>query len=297
MVNKNDLVGFIGLGIMGKPMAINLIKSGFKLTVYDKNPEALKEIESKGVKIAESIASLAKNSDVIITMLPNSPDSLEVIVGDNGIINNAKIGTLVIDMSSIDPIVSIEIGKKLQESGIDFLDAPVSGGEPKAIEGTLAIMAGGKQKTFKKALPFFKAMGNSYILVGNVGAGNFTKLANQIIVALNIAAVCEATLLAKRAGLNITKMYEAIKEGLAGSAVLDSKFPLIANKNFKPGFKIKLHLKDIQNALNTSTKLNVPLIFTPQILEILKSLTLHGYGELDHCAIFKFYENISGIDA
>ena len=295
MVNKNDLVGFIGLGIMGKPMAMNLIKSGFKLIAYDINPKTLKEIKNKGVEIAESIADLAKNSNVIITMLPNSPDSLEVIIGDKGIINNAKIGTLVIDMSSIDPIVSIEIGKKLKECEIDFLDAPVSGGEPKAIEGTLAIMVGGKQKTFKKALPFFNAMGSSYTLVGNVGAGNFTKLTNQIIVALNIAAICEAMLLAKKAGLNITKMYEAIKKGLAGSAVLDSKFPLIANKNFKPGFKIKLHKKDIQNALNASIKLNVPLVFTPQIFEILKSLDVLGYGELDHSAIYKFYENISGI--
>ncbi len=290
-----QFIGFIGTGIMGKPMAKNLIKAGDSLIVYDLNPEPLAELKKEGAEIATSITEIAQRCNIIITMLPNSPQSEEIIISDKGIIKSAKSGTIVIDMSSIDPIVSIKIGKKLSTEGIDFLDAPVSGGETSAIEGTLAIMVGGKKEVFDKVIPIFKVLGSTYILVGEVGAGNFTKLANQIIVAVNIAAVSEAMILVKKAGLSPNTVYNAIRGGLAGSKVLDNKAPMMISRNFKPGFKIKLHQKDLQNVLNVGTYLNIPLPLTAQLLEMLKSLTSSGNGELDHSGILKFYENISEV--
>ena len=281
-------IGFIGLGIMGKPMVNNLIKAGERLLVYDLDS---KQVETTCAAInvlsASCVMEIAQNCSIIITMLPNSPESEEVIIGEKGIIQFAKTGTIVIDMSSIDPTVSIKIGKKLLEKGIEFLDAPVSGGEPKAIDGTLSIMVGGKKEVFEKTLALFKVMGQTYTLVGEIGSGNFTKLSNQIIVALNIAAVSEALILAKKAGLSPTTVFKAIKNGLAGSAVLDNKAPKMIARDFKPGFKIKLHQKDLQNVLNAGEKLNLPLPLTAQVLEILKSLSSSGKGEEDHSAILK----------
>ena len=251
-------IGFIGLGIMGKPMCINLLKAGYNLFVYNRNPVPAEELQKKGCTISTSIIDLAENCNTIITMLPNSPESEEIIIGGKGIIQSAKKGSLVIDMSSIDPLVSIKIGKKLLDNGIDFLDAPVSGAEKGAIEGKLAIMVGGKSEVFEKAIPIFKVLGSSYILVGEVGAGNFAKLSNQIIVGINIAAISEALMLAKKAGLSPTAVYNAIKNGYAGSKVLDSKAPMMINRDFKPGFKIDLHKKDMQNVLNAGTALSIP---------------------------------------
>jgi len=295
-MNKlNNLIGFIGIGIMGKPMARNLIKAGYKLIIYDINIGLLEELKKDGASIASSILEIGSKCSTIITMLPNSPESKEVILGEKGLIRTAKKNTLIIDMSSIDPIVSIEMGKKLSAKSIDFLDAPVSGGENGAINGTLAIMVGGKKEVFNRAIPLFKIMGSSHILVGKIGAGNFAKLSNQIIVAVNIAAVSEALILAKKAGLPLISLCNAIKGGLAGSKVLDSKAPMMIDKNFTPGFKIKLHKKDMQNVLNAGSSLNIPLPLSAQLLEILKSLTSSGNGELDHSGIVKFYENISGV--
>lgn len=296
MKNSNNLIGFIGIGIMGKPMARNLTKAGYELTVYDINKDALEELKNDGANIASSIAEISSRHNTIITMLPNSPESMEVILGDSGIIKTAKKGTLVIDMSSIDPTVSVEIGKSLNTKNIDFLDAPVSGGEKGAVDGTLAIMVGGKKDIFNKATNLFEIMGSSYTLVGEIGAGNFTKLSNQIIVAVNIAAVSEALILAKKAGLSPISVYNAIKGGLAGSKVLDSKAPLMIDGNFAPGFKIKLHKKDMQNVLNAGASLDIPLPLSAQLLEMLKSLTSSGSGELDHSGIIKFYESICGVE-
>ena len=289
-------IGFIGLGVMGKPMSINLLKAGYDLFVYSRNPVTVEELQKKGCMISTSIIDLAEHCNIIITMLPNSPQSEETIIGDNGIIQSAKKGTLVIDMSSIDPLVSIKIGKKLSDKGIDFLDAPVSGAEMGAIEGKLAIMVGGKSEVFEKAIPIFKILGSSYTLVGEIGAGNFAKLSNQIIVGINIAAISEALILAKKAGLSPTVVYNAIKNGYAGSKVLDSKVPMMINRDFKPGFKIDLHKKDMQNVLNTGAALSVPLPLTALVLEMLKSLTSSGNGGLDNAGIIKFYEGISKIE-
>ena len=292
----NNLIGFIGVGLMGKPMAGNLMKAGYKLLIYDIDSRPVKELQKEGASVAAMVMEIGSKCSTIITMLPDSPESIEVISGKEGIIQTAKKSTLVIDMSSIDPIVSIEIGNNLNEKGIDFLDAPVSGGEIGAIKANLAIMVGGKKEIFDKAIPLFKVMGKSYTLVGEQGAGNFTKLSNQIIVAVNIAAVSEALILAKKAGLSLTTVYNAIKDGLAGSKVLESKAPMMIEGNFKPGFKINLHKKDMQNVLNAGSSLNIPLPLSALLLEILKSLSASGNGKLNHSAIVKFYENISGIE-
>ncbi len=289
-------IGFIGTGIMGKPMAKNLIKAGYRLVVFARKPKKITDLKAEGAIISPTIGELSGKSSVIITMLPDSPESLEVITGPEGIIQFAGKGTVVVDMSSIDPIVSKEIGRKLEEKDIDFLDAPVSGGEAGAVDGTLAIMAGGNKKVFDRILPLFKAMGSSYKLLGENGAGNFTKLANQIIVASNIAAVSEAFILAKKAGLSLEKVHDAIRGGMAGSRVLDSKAPMIIEGKYDPGFKIKLHRKDLQNVLNAGNFLDVPLPLSGSLLEILKSLDSKGYGQLDHSAIAKFFQAISGVE-
>ena len=288
-------VGFIGIGTMGKPMAINLLNAGIKLKVYDLCKEPLKELKNYGAQLCNSKEELAKESNVIITMLPNSPESIDVIIGKNGIINYAKPDTIVIDMGSIDPLVSIEIGNALYAKKIKFLDAPVSGGVPKAVDGTLAIMVGGDLETYKKVTDLFEILGNSHILIGGIGSGNYTKLANQIIVALNIIAVSEAFTLAKKAGLSPIKVFEAIRTGLAGSTVMEQKLPMILSRNFKPGFKIKLHRKDIQNVINASSKLDVVLPFTSLAFEVLKALDLDDKGNEDHGAIIKFFENLSKV--
>jgi len=276
-------------------MAINLLNAGIKLKVYDLCKEPLKELKNYGAQLCNSKEELAKDSNVIITMLPNSPESIDVIIGKNGIINYAKPDTIVIDMGSIDPLVSIEIGNALYAKKIKFLDAPVSGGVPKAVDGTLAIMVGGDLETYKKVTDLFEILGNSHILIGGIGSGNYTKLANQIIVALNIIAVSEAFTLAKKAGLSPIKVFEAIRTGLAGSTVMEQKLPMILSRNFKPGFKIKLHRKDIQNVINASSKLDIVLPFTSLAFEVLKALDLDDKGNEDHSAIIKFFENLSKV--
>ena len=288
-------IGFIGLGIMGKPMAINILKAGYNLTVFNRTQIPAEELSGKSCAKVSSVADITKVCDIIITMLPDSPQSEEIIIGENGIIQTAKEGTLVIDMSSINPIVSIKIGEKLRVKGIDFLDAPVSGGEKGAIEGTLAIMAGGEKEVFERAIPIFEILGSSHILIGETGAGNFAKLVNQIIVTINIAAVSEAFTFAKKAGLSPGLVYNAIKNGYAGSKVMDSKLPMIVKRDFKPGFKIDLNKKDLQNVLNAGATLNIPLPLTSIVLEILKSLSCSGNGEMDNAGIIKFYEDISKI--
>jgi 2-hydroxy-3-oxopropionate reductase len=229
-------------------------------------------------------------------MLPNSPEVKEVVLGQKGIIDGAKPGTILVDMSSISPIASKEIAEKLQQKGIAMLDAPVSGGEPKAIEGTLAIMVGGSQETFDSVKNILSAMGSSVKLVGDIGSGNITKLANQIIVALNIAAMGEAMVFAAKAGVDPEKVYQAIRGGLAGSTVLDAKMPMVLDGNFKPGFRIELHIKDLMNALDTAKELGSPTILTNRILEIMQALKVDGKGKNDHSGIIQYYEKIANVE-
>lgn len=288
------MLGFIGLGIMGKPMAKNLIMAGYDLAVFDLIEDAVKEVAACGAKACGSIKEVVEQCDTIITMLPNSPHVKTVVLGKGGVIEFAKPGTLIIDMSSIAPTVSIEVHNALKEKSIRMIDAPVSGGEPKAIDGTIAIMVGGEEADFNEAKPYFDVLGSSATLVGGIGSGNTCKLTNQIIVALNIAALSEGLMLAKMTGTNPQKVFEAIKGGLAGSTVMDAKAPMIISGNFKPGFRIDLHIKDLQNALDTGEKYGAPLPLTKEIQEVLKNLSSNGCGSLDHSAIAKHYEELAG---
>jgi 2-hydroxy-3-oxopropionate reductase len=283
-------IGFIGLGIMGKPMAKNMIKEGYDLTVFDINKDSVQEVVSAGANEANSVRELAADSDVIITMLPNSPHVKSVVLGEGGVVETAKPGTVLIDMSSIAPLASKEIAAELAKKGIDMLDAPVSGGEPKAIDGTLSIMVGGKEEIFEKYKSMLLTMGASAVLCGDIGAGNVTKLANQIIVAANIAAMSEAFVLAQKAGVSAELVFNAIKGGLAGSTVLNAKAPMVLSGNFKPGFKIDLHIKDLSNALETAKELKSPTILTDKVMEMLQALHEDGEGQSDHSAIYKYYE-------
>jgi 2-hydroxy-3-oxopropionate reductase len=289
-------VGFIGLGIMGKPMGKNLLKAGFPLVVFDLNKAAIEDLVKAGALPAGSSREVAERTEVIITMLPDSPEAKEVILGKDGVMEGIKLGSVVIDMSSINPLVSQEIARELEKKGVEMLDAPVSGGEPGAIQGTLAIMVGGEEKIFKECLEIFKPMGKNIVHVGGIGAGGFTKLANQIIVALNIAAVGEAFTLGVKAGLDPQTIYQAIRGGLAGSNVLDAKAPMIFGRNFRPGFKVKLHLKDLNNALSTAKDLGVPLPLSSFVQQILVSLMTEGRGEEDHSALATFFEKIARVE-
>ena len=288
-------IGFIGLGIMGKPMAENLLKAGYPLIVYDINPEAVKDLVKAGAREGKSSKDVAAQSEVIITMLPNSPHVKQAVLGDGGVLEGAKRGAILVDMSSIAPLASIEISKAAQEKGVRMLDAPVSGGEPKAIEGKLAIMVGGPQDAFEEVNEILSVMGASVTHVGEIGSGNITKLANQIIVALNIAAMSEAMVLATKAGVDPEKVYSAIRAGLAGSAVLDAKMPLVLKGNFKPGFRIELHIKDMLNALDTGHSIGVPLPLAAQITEFMQALKVEGKAGDDHCGIVQFYEKLANV--
>lgn len=284
-------IGFIGLGIMGKPMARNLIKAGHRLTAYDISRESLEEIVAAGAEVGKSAGDVASRSEVTITMVPDGPDVEAAVLGPEGALEGAGTGSIIVDMSSISPLVAQKVGKACVEKEVEFLDAPVSGGEPKAVEGTLAIMAGGSREAFDRVLPLFLVMGSSAVLTGPVGAGNVTKLANQIMVAVNIAAMGEALVLAAKAGLDPDVVYNAVKGGLAGSAVLDAKAPMVISRNFKPGFRIRLHQKDLRNALLAAEAMKVPLPFTSLVQQVLVSLMNSGRGDLDHSAIATFIED------
>ena len=289
-------IGFIGLGIMGKPMAKNLLKAGFSIVAYDLNKNAIDDVVKAGALAASSSKEAAGKADVIITMLPDSPDVKEVILGKNGVLEGIKPGAIVIDMSSINPLVSQEIEKELRKKNVEMLDAPVSGGETGAIQGTLAIMVGGEEKVFKDCVDIFNAVGKNIVRVGGIGAGGFVKLVNQIIVAANIAAVGEAFTLGAKAGLDPQVIHQAIRGGLAGSSVLETKAPMIFGRNFKPGFKIRLHHKDLQNALSTAKDLGVPLPLSSFIQQVFLSLMTEGRGEEDHSALATFFEKMAKVE-
>jgi 2-hydroxy-3-oxopropionate reductase len=281
---------------MGKPMAKNLLKAGYSLVVFDLNQAAIEELVQSGASPARSSKEVAEATEVMITMLPDSSEVREVIMGKGGVIEGVRPGSVVIDMSSIDPLVSQEIEKELKKKGAHMLDAPVSGGETGAIQGTLAIMAGGEEKIFNDSMEIFKTMGKNIVHVGEIGAGGFVKLVNQIIVALNIAAVGEAFSLGVKAGLDPQVIYQAIRGGLAGSSVLESKGPMIFGRNFKPGFKIRLHQKDLKNALSTAKDLGVPLPLTSLIQQIFTSLITEERGDQDHSALATFFEKMAKVE-
>ena len=289
-------IGFIGLGIMGKPMSKNLLKAGYDVTVCDINAAAVAEVVALGAKSAATPKDVAAVTDIVITMLPNSPQVKTVVLGPNGVLEGARPGTLVVDMSSIAPLAAQEVAKALAEKGVRTLDAPVSGGEPKAIDATLSIMVGGDAAAFEEALPILKCVGASAVRVGDVGAGNVTKLANQVIVALNIAALSEAMTLATKAGVDPELVFNAIKGGLAGSTEMNAKAPLIIDRKFDPGFRINLHIKDLNNAIETAHDVGVPLPLTAGVMEIMQALKIDGCGENDHGALVKYYEKLAKVE-
>ena len=284
-------IGFVGLGIMGKPMSKNLLKAGHQLVVFDVIPAPLEELAAAGAAKATSAKDAAARSEIVVTMLPDGPDVERAVLGPDGVLEGAGTGTIVVDMSSISPLVSQKVGKACAAKGVEFLDAPVSGGEPKAIDGSLAIMVGGDAGVFEKLRPILAAMGSSVTLTGPVGAGNVTKLANQIMVACNIAAMGEALVLATKAGLDPEVVFNAVKGGLAGSTVLNAKAPMVIGRNFKPGFRIRLHQKDLRNALLAAESMKVPLPMTSLVQQMIMALMNGGKGDLDHSAIVNYIED------
>ncbi len=281
---------------MGKPMAKNLLKAGYELVVNDINEAAVAELRELGATTQPSAKLVAEQSEVVITMLPNSPHVKTVVLGEGGVIEGAKKGTIVVDMSSISPIVSREVSSELAKKGVVMLDAPVSGGEPKAIDGTLAIMVGGPEDAFAKVESILKVMGASVTLVGEIGSGNITKLANQIMVASNIAGMAEALVLATKADVDPEKVFKAIRGGLAGSTVLDAKAPLVLKGNFKPGFRIDLHIKDLQNVLDTAQSVDTPTPISSQVIDMMKTLSSEGKGSDDHGGLIQWYEKLARVE-
>jgi 2-hydroxy-3-oxopropionate reductase len=292
-----QVIGFIGLGIMGKPMARNLIKAGYPLVVHNRSRGAVDELVGAGAKAAGSPKEVTAQCDVLITMLPNSPDVEVVALGKDGIVEGARRGLLYLDMSTISPIVSQKVGRVLEGKGVKMLDAPVSGGEKGAIDGALSIMVGGDRAVFDHVLPIFQAMGKTITYLGPLGFGGFTKLANQIIVAVNLTALGEALTLARKAGLDRELTLKALAGGLAGSKCLDQKTPNYVQGSYKPGFKIDLHYKDLGLIMESARALGVPLPATAVVQELFSALRVKGRGQLDHSAVITLLEDLAGVSA
>ncbi len=289
-----QVIGFIGLGIMGRPMARNLLKAGYSLVVHSRSRGPVDEIVTAGATAATSPKDVAAQCDVLITMLPNSPEVEQVALGPGGIIEGARRGLIFADMSTISPIVSQKVGKALETKGVSMLDAPVSGGEKGAIDGALSIMVGGDKAVFDSVLPIFQAMGKTITLLGPLGFGGFTKLANQIIVAVNLTALAEALTLGKKAGLDRELLLTALAGGLAGSKCLDQKKPNYVSNTYNPGFKIDLHYKDLGLIMESARALGVPLPATAVVQELFSALRVKGRGGLDHSGVITLLEDLAG---
>ncbi len=292
-----QVIGFIGLGIMGRPMARNLLKAGYPLVVHSRSRGPVDELVAAGARAGASAKDVADRCDVLITMLPNSPDVELVALGKDGIIEGARRGLVYVDMSTISPIVSQKVGRALEAKGVPMLDAPVSGGEKGAIDGALSIMVGGDQAVFDAVLPIFQAMGKTITRLGPLGFGGFTKLANQIIVAVNLTALAEALTLAKKAGLDRELTLKALAGGLAGSKCLDQKAPNYVANSYKPGFKIDLHFKDLGLIMESARALGVPLPATAVVQELFSALRVKGRGGLDHSGVITLLEDLAGVSS
>jgi len=289
-----EKIGFIGLGIMGRPMALHLLKAGYTLSVLEKN-KASKELVAAGAQSFATPAAIAQNSDVVITMLPDSPEVVTIVSGQDGLLEGIRQGTLFIDMSTIAPATSKNIYEWMQQKGVEALDAPVSGGQSGAESATLSIMAGGTEQAFQRALPLFQVMGKNIVHIGEPGAGQMAKACNQMIVGMTIQAVAEAFTLAQKAGVDLAKMREVLLGGFAQSKILDLHGKRIIDRNFSPGFKIKLHRKDMNIALQAGREFSVPLYGTAQVAAHMDALLAQGKGDLDHSAIALLIEQLAGI--
>jgi len=289
-------IGFIGLGIMGKPMCRNLIKAGFPVTVYNRSRAAVEVVASYGAAPAKSSKEVAEKSDVVITIVTDSPDVEGVVLGRNGVIEGAKKGLTVIDMSTISPQVTRRIAADLASKGVDMLDAPVSGGEKGAIEGTLSIMVGGPKEVFEGCLPILKALGKNIVHIGDHGTGQMTKLCNQIVGSLTLLATCEGLLLASKAGLDLGKMIEAVGAGAAGSWMMSNLAPKITKRDLEPGFMVKLMQKDLRIALSAAAELNLPLPATGLVHQLYRSVEADGKGDKGIQALVTALEKLAGFE-
>ncbi|MBS7639752.1 MAG: 2-hydroxy-3-oxopropionate reductase [Candidatus Bathyarchaeia archaeon] len=287
-------IGFIGLGVMGKPMAINLLRAGYPLTVWNRTRSKMDELIAMGANGANSPREVAERSDVVITMVSDSPDVEEVILGPNGVIHGARPGLIVIDMSTISPKVTRKISEELAKKGVRMLDAPVSGGEKGAKEATLSIMVGGPRDVFEECLPIFEVLGKKITYMGPSGMGQTAKLCNQVICALNIQAVCEGLMLGAKAGLDVRKLLEAVSAGAASSWMLVNLGPKMIERDFKPGFKIRHQQKDLRLALELAAELGLPLPGTALVHQILRIAEAEGLGEEGTQAAIIAMERIAG---
>ena len=288
-------IGFIGLGIMGLPMARNLLKAGYGVVAHDIAPDRVEMLVRDGADKRETPAEVAAACTTVITMLPDGPDVKQVVLGHDGIIEKVQERSIIVDMSSIAPPVTLKVGEELRKKGATLIDAPVSGGEPGAVAGTLAIMVGGPKAVFEQVRPVLNEMGRSAVRVGELGAGQTTKLVNQILVALHIHAMGEAFALAAKAGVDPAAVFEAIKGGLAGSNVLNAKIPLVLNRDFKPGFRMRLHQKDLNNALSTAQELGLSLPVTGVVSQFMNALVGQGKGDEDHGGLVQSVEMLNNL--
>lgn len=293
-----DRIGFIGLGIMGRPMAHNLLKAGFPLVVHSRSRGPMEELLAAGAADGGSPKAVAQQSDVVITMLPDSPQVRQVLLDAHGVIEGVRQGQTVVDMSTISPLVTREVVTALATKGVSSLDAPVSGGQKGAIEATLSIMVGGPRAVFARVMPIFQAMGKNIVHIGDEpGAGQVAKACNQIIVGGTIMAVAEALTLARKAGVNVAKVREALLGGFAQSRILDVHGQRILDRNFAPGFRVRLHQKDLGIALAVGRAYGVPLFATALVHEAMGALAAQGHQDLDHSALARFVESLAGLEA
>jgi 2-hydroxy-3-oxopropionate reductase len=288
-----ERVGFIGLGIMGKPMAQNLMDAGYELTVHNRSPRKAEELGEQGATVAASPREVAQNSDVIITMLPGPPEVREIVAGEDGLLENAREGSLIVDMSTSSPVLARELARYADERGVGMLDAPVSGGDVGAIEGTLSIMVGGEEGDFERASPLFETMGETVTYVGPAGAGQVTKAANQIVVALVIEAVSEALVLGSAGGVAPEKILEVLGGGLAGNKVMEVKREKFLSREFEPGGKVEFHRKDLGIALAAGREYGVVLPVTAVVNQMFEALMAKGRGGWDHSALLSLVEDLS----
>ena len=295
-MEKNlPVIGFIGLGVMGKPMVRNLLRAAYTLVIYDRNCAPMEELAAEGAGIGLSPSDVASRSDIVILMLPDSPDVEQVVFGPQGVVEGIRPGSTLVDMSSISPVTAVKVATELSKMGMKVLDAPVSGGDVGAIKATLSIMVGGPEEVFNEVLPIFQALGKSIVLCGAHGAGQVTKLCNQVLVALQLEAVAEALVLGAKAGVDPAKIVQVLSGGLARCGVLENRGMRIVNRDFEPGFRVRLHYKDLNNAMAAAKAYDVPLPLTAIVTEMFKRLKVSGRGELDHSAITTFLEDLAGV--
>ena len=293
---SKERIGFIGLGIMGLPMARHLLKAGYPLTVHNRSSEPEQTLAAEGASVARTAREVAEQSDIVITMLPDSPQVEEVVLGENGVAQGLKKGGLFIDMSSIAPATARKVAEALKQNGVDALDAPVSGGQVGAEQASLSIMVGGEETAFERARPVFETVGKTLVHIGGPGAGQVTKICNQIVVALSIQAVAEAMTLARKSGVDGAKVRQALLGGLAQSRILDLHGQRILDGNFKPGFRIQLHRKDLRLALEAGREQVVPLPATAGVAELMTSMIAQDMGDLDHSGLAALYAQLAGLE-